>query len=85
MKPQTPNPDFPRPSKFLGTSNTATSQNGFFTLRNLQAGNVDVVYEKSGYITVRRQLSITGNVNSGGVGDINMSPAMAADEWRAVL
>jgi len=68
-----------------GTSNTATTQNGYFTLRNLRPGFVNVVYERSGYITVRRRLSITGNINSGGIGDINMSPAMASDEWRAAL
>jgi len=71
--------------KIDGTSNTATTQNGFFTLRNIRAGSVNIVYERSGYITVRRTLSITGNINSGGIGDINMSPAMASDEWRAVL
>jgi hypothetical protein len=68
-----------------GTSNSATSSSGFFTLRHVPGGSVTVKYEKSGFITTRRMLDITGNVNSGGVADISMSPAMASSEWRAVL
>jgi hypothetical protein len=68
-----------------GTDNSVTSNWGFFTLRNVPAGQVTLVYRKNGYITTKRELTVTGNVNSGGVGDISMSPAMESDQWRAVV
>jgi len=68
-----------------GTAISATSSNGFFTLRNIPAGAVKLVYSKSGMIKTEKDLSVTGNINSGGDGDINMSPAMRNDEWRAVV
>jgi len=68
-----------------GTSNSATVQNGFFALRGLRAGYVTIVYEKHGYISSKKRLSISGNVNIGGIADVSMSPAMGNDEWRAVL
>jgi len=58
---------------------------GFFTLRNVPAGTVTIKYVKNGYITNEKSMQITGDVNSGGVADINMSPSMATDEWRSVL
>jgi hypothetical protein len=68
-----------------GTSISATTSWGFFTLSNIPAGTVKLVYEKSGMIKTEKELSITGNVNSGGDSDINMSPAMRTDQWRAVV
>jgi len=67
------------------TSNKATVQSGFFTLTNLKLGSVNIVYEMSGFIKTKVGLAITGNVNSGGVADVIMSPAMKDNEWRAVL
>jgi hypothetical protein len=71
--------------RFEGTSNSATVQSGFFTLRIVELGNVTIVYELDGYITVKKRLAVSGNVNSGGAADVSMSPAMRNDEWRAVL
>jgi len=68
-----------------GTSNSVTSSMGFFTIRNVPAGAVNLVYEMDDFITNTRPLTITGNVNSGGVADISMSPAMNPDQWRAVV
>jgi len=67
------------------TSNTVDSSWGAFTLRNVPAGTVTLVYEKADFIKTERVLTINGNVNSGGIADINMSPSMASDEWRAVV
>jgi len=71
--------------KVTVSSNNVVSSWGFFTMRNVPAGTVTLKYEKSGYITTEKELTISGNVNSGGVADVSMSPAMAQDQWRAVL
>jgi len=68
-----------------GTSNSASVQSGFFTLRIQALGDETLVYERDGYITLKKRVSISGNVNSGGAADVSMSPAMRNDEWRAVL
>jgi len=68
-----------------GTSISATTSFGFFTLRGVPAGAAKLVYEKSTYIKVEDTLTITGDINSGGVADKAMSPSMASDQWRAVV
>jgi len=68
-----------------GTSISATSSFGFFTLRNIPPGTVKLVYTKSGMISTEKELTVNGNVNSGGDGDVNLSPAMSTDQWRAVV
>jgi len=68
-----------------GTSNVVNSGMGFFTLRDIPAGTVTLVYERANYIKTTRTITLRGNVNSGGVADIAMSPTMRSDQWRAVL
>jgi len=68
-----------------GTSNCVTSRWGFFTLRNIAGGAVKLTYQKSGYIANEKTLSITGNINSGGVADVSTSPTMRNDQYRAVV
>jgi len=68
-----------------GTGNAVTSAMGIFTLGGVQAGTVTLIYENAGYIKTTSTLNVNGNVRSGGVADISMSPTMASDEWRAVV
>jgi len=68
-----------------GSNNRVNSRWGFFTLRNIQKGYVDLVYERPGYITAKKRINIVTNVNSGGIADVSMSPVMRNDQWRAVL
>jgi len=68
-----------------GSSDIVTSTLGFFSFGDIRAGTVKLVYEKEGWITTSKEITIIGDVNSGGVADIAMSPAMANDEWRAVV
>lgn len=67
------------------TDNSATSSWGFFTLRDIPAGELTLVYSHDDYINVERKVTITSNVNSGGIADISMSPSMQTDQWRIVV
>jgi len=69
----------------VGSSISASATWGFFTLRNVPPGTVKLRYEKSGYISTEQTISVNGNIYSGGVASISMSPAMAPDQWRAVV
>jgi len=68
-----------------GSSNGVTSEMGIFTLSNVPGGTLTFVYEKDGFITTTREISVEGNIRSGGVADVSMSPSMSTDEWRAVV
>jgi len=68
-----------------GTSNSVMSNSGFFTIEDVAGGPVTLVYEKGDFIKSTKDLVVTGNINSGGVADVSMSPTMRSDQWRAVL
>jgi len=68
-----------------GSNSEADYQGGFFRLRGIPKGTVTIVYEMSGYITVKKEFKINANINSGGEGDVSMAPVMASGEWRSVV
>jgi hypothetical protein len=61
------------------------SQNGFFNLFNIDAGQVKLKYTKDGFIPAEKTIDILGDISSGGLADIAMSPVMKSSEWRAVV
>jgi hypothetical protein len=69
----------------VGKNRQTTARRGFFTLTNVNGGEMKLRYTKSGFITVTRTLQISGDLNVGGAADINMSPVMKFDDWRATL
>merc|ERR1719440_1014108 len=68
-----------------GTSKSTTTSFGTFTLHGVPAGDIKLKYNGDGFIDGENDIDLTGNINIGGDADINMSPSMAADQWRAVL
>jgi hypothetical protein len=64
---------------------TGTQSWGSFSVYNVPGGSVTVEYTANGFITGNKVIDLTGNINIGGEADINMSPEMANDQWRAVL
>jgi len=68
-----------------GTNIATNSAYGAFTLRGVPAGSARLVYSKSGFITNRKTLTVTADINSGGVADVSTSPAMQNDQYRAVV
>jgi hypothetical protein len=72
-------------AELVGTGQKVIATNGFFTLENVPAGDIQIKYTASGYIDNTREITVTGDVNNGGAADINMSPKMAANQWRATI
>jgi hypothetical protein len=68
-----------------GNVHTGTQSWGSFSVYNVPGGSVTVEYTADGFITGNKVIDLTGNINIGGEADINMSPEMANDQWRAVL
>jgi hypothetical protein len=68
-----------------GQSSTAESRHGYFVLRGVKKGMVELVFSRNGYITVKKKVFVKFHVRSGGPADVSMSPQMRNDEWRAVL
>jgi len=57
----------------------------FFTIDNIEAGQIKLMYSREGFISAEQTIEILGDVTSGGLADISMSPEMGSKEWRAVL
>jgi len=72
-------------AELVGTGQKVLAANGFFTLPNVPAGAISIKYTKAGYIDNIREINVVGDVNNGGAADINMSPKMAPDQWRATI
>jgi hypothetical protein len=72
-------------AELVGTGQKVVSNNGFFTLTGVPAGTHSIKYTGPGYIDNVREVTITGDVNVGGVADISMSPKMLPSEWRATI
>jgi hypothetical protein len=72
-------------AEIVGTGQKVTAVNGFFTLHNVQAATVSIKYTAARYIDNTREITVTGDVNVGGVADISMSPKMDPDQWRATI
>jgi hypothetical protein len=54
-------------------------------LTRIPAGKYTLKYQKAGYITNERNVTVTTDIDVGSVLDMSMSPNMRDDEWRAVL
>jgi hypothetical protein len=63
----------------------ASTGSGYFTINSCQGGSVQFKYRKSGYIDVDKTVSLNGDISQGGEADINMSPVMPNDQWRATI
>jgi hypothetical protein len=72
-------------AELVGTGQKVTAVNGFFTLVDVPAGDIQIKYTASDYIDNTREITVTGDINNGGAADINMSPKMAANQWRATI
>jgi hypothetical protein len=72
--------------KIVGSTQPITlSDQGFFTLKDVQPGTIRVKYQRRGYIDTVKTIKVEGDVHSGGIADINMSPKMQPTQWRAAL
>jgi hypothetical protein len=68
-----------------GTEISAMTKSGYFTLEKVPPGKYNAKFESAGYITVERELTVSKNINVGGVMDVLLSPTMLSDQWRAVV
>jgi len=72
--------------KILGTTRARIlSEAGFFTLENVAPGRLRLQYTRPGYIPTFKTITVEGDVHSGGICDLNMSPKMQPTQWRAAL
>jgi hypothetical protein len=71
--------------RVMGTDLSASSSGGYFTITDVAPGTYTVKFSMDSYISVEREITISGNINVGGEFDVSMSPAMQNDQWRAVL
>jgi len=69
----------------VGTGQTVSTNNGFFSFHNVPKGVVKVRYTRNQFITSEQQITLASDINNGGPADVNMSPEMSSSEWRATL
>jgi hypothetical protein len=62
-----------------GTSISAESLEGYFTLEEIPPGKYTIKYEASGYIGVERKVNITEDIDVGSVMDVYLTPTMKKD------
>jgi len=68
-----------------GRIGSVLSDQGFFTLTDIAPGRLKLKFTKDGFIPTEKELDIIGDVHSGGIADLNMSPKMASNQWRAAI
>lgn len=71
-----------------GHSKTVQTSNGIFVISGVKPGSVTLTYKKGGtpgYIDNSKTIDVSGDISTGGVADVSMSPKMASDQWRAVV
>lgn len=68
-----------------GTDNGIVTDQGFFALTDVAPGQLKLLYSKEGFISTSKTITVAGDVHSGGVADINMSPKLEETSWRAAL
>jgi len=68
-----------------GSDISATSEEGFFTLSGVTPGNITVAYKMSQFENIKKTFMVTGDVNTGGVADVALSPKLKENQYRAIL
>jgi hypothetical protein len=69
----------------MSSGQSILSNVGFFTVEGIKAGELELKYSMDDFISTTKKLNIVGDVNSGGLADMVMSPDMSSDQWRAVV